>query len=84
VRDRRERAEQDESAWGEMAVAANAEWGRLTATRRCEAYDGQACRKIFLREMETYRGGGRLVGPVAHRPRRRRPIGRIPDPEYYR
>jgi hypothetical protein len=62
----KERVAQDEGTREEMATAANAEWGRLTASRRCEAYDGRASRKIFLREMgETYRGGGRLVGPVA-------------------
>jgi hypothetical protein len=63
----KERVVQDEGMWEEMANAANAEWGRLTASRRCEVYDGRASRKIFLREMgETYRGGGgRLVGPIA-------------------
>ena len=61
-----ERVAQDEGTREEMAAEVNAEWGRLTASRRCEAYDRRASRKIFLREMgETYRGGGRLVGPVA-------------------
>ena len=36
---------------GEMAVVVNAEWGGLTAARRCEACDGRASRKIFLTEM---------------------------------
>ena len=61
-----ERVAQDEGTREEMAAEVNAEWGRLMASRRCEAYDRRASRKIFLREMgETYRGGGRLVGPVA-------------------
>jgi hypothetical protein len=48
-----------------MAAAANAEWDGLTVARRCEACDGRASRKIFLREMrDTYREGGWLVGPV--------------------
>ena len=51
-----ERAVQDEDARGEMAAAANAEWGGLTVARRYETCDGRASRKIFLREMrETYR-----------------------------
>jgi hypothetical protein len=67
-----ERAAQDEGVRGEMVVVVNAEWGRLTATRRCEACDGRARRKIFLREMEeTYRG----VSLSARRPEKRRPIG---------
>jgi len=61
-----ERAAWDKGARGEMAAAANVEWGGLTAARRCHACVERASRKIFLREMgETYRGGGRLVGPVA-------------------
>ena len=49
-----------------MAAAVNAEWSELTAAQRCEACDGQASRKIFLRKIEeTCRRGGRLVGPVA-------------------
>ena len=62
-----ERGAHDEGSWGEMAAAANAEWGGMTAVRRCEAYDGRASKKIFLREIEeTYKGGGgRLLGPVA-------------------
>ena len=61
-----ERVAQDEGTREEMAAEVNAEWGRLTASRRCEAYDGRASRKIFLKEMgETYGGGARLVGPVA-------------------
>jgi hypothetical protein len=77
----KERVAQDEGTREEMATTVNAEWGRLTASRRCEAYDGRASRKIFFKRdgRDVQRRRQACWADSTRRPGKRRPIEQTPD-----